>query len=365
MLDDLKVDQFPMGLFTTQAARLMDWSGNPDDPEWQKLIGEIQAKAMPAWVGRLLAYKDEEIHTERKKREAAQASADAARSELDKELTGGDDLRQARDAAAADAERARAELSGLKEAVAEARSQNEKINEQLVKAEKKGAATGSRLPAWGVVAASLAALIAGAGGTYVFQSVPTQKLAADAAAKVELARTEHAATVETLRAEKAKAEERAERLLAEADKARAERNATDEQIAKLKVELDTTQRQLGYERNRAEGAEASLKNISPTQLQKENQAEDVRQQIAQARELGFSVTMGQLFDPRTFNARDWSNNPSATVQRCAQSCLESPSCQAFDYTSSTSTGCRHFRYIYGDYTDAVDGIVAHKQQTRR
>ena len=35
MLDNLRVNQFPMGLFTTQAARLMDWTGNGDDAEWK------------------------------------------------------------------------------------------------------------------------------------------------------------------------------------------------------------------------------------------------------------------------------------------------------------------------------------------
>ena len=238
MLDDLRVDQFPMGLFNTQAARLMDWTGDPDDPEWKKLIGEIQSNAMPAWVGRLLAYKDEELRTERKKRESAQASGDAARNELEKEIGSIDDLRRARDAATSDAERARAEVDGVKIALEESKAKADDLAARLSAAEtaaaKQGATAKNRAPAWLLTASSLVSLAAGAAAVYIFQVVPNQQLADNASTKIELAKTEAAATIQRLRGEKKEAEERARARQLEADQARIERNAAEMQITKLK-----------------------------------------------------------------------------------------------------------------------------------
>ena len=74
---------------------------------------------------------------------------------------------------------------------------------------KQGATAKNRLPAWALTASSLVSLTAGAAAVYIFHAVPNQQLADNAAAKIELARTESTATIDTLRAEKKEAEERA------------------------------------------------------------------------------------------------------------------------------------------------------------
>lgn len=198
LLDPLRVDQFPMGLFNTQAARLMDWTGNGEDAEWRKLVSELQAKAMPAWVARQLALREEEVGAERKKREAAQARGDAAHAQLEKEIAGFDDLRRAREAALVEAEKARAELAGLKEALEAAKTQNEDLSGRLAAVERMGAAHRGGVPMWGLVLGLMGAAGLGAGGLYVFHAAPMKAVMeadssrATTALETELSRTKAA-----------------------------------------------------------------------------------------------------------------------------------------------------------------------------
>lgn len=135
MLDLLRVEQFPIGLFNTQAARLIEWSGDGDDPEWRKLLTEIENKLMPVWAARRIAGLDAELKAEGRRRETAQAGEDAAEAQLAQEIAKQGQLRRDRERAQADTETARAELSGIKEALDTARAQNNDVAERLASAE--------------------------------------------------------------------------------------------------------------------------------------------------------------------------------------------------------------------------------------
>jgi TIR domain len=65
LLETITAEQFPMGLYTQQAANLADWKGDPDCPEWNKLLREVEAKLAPHWVKRQLAELEAELVAER------------------------------------------------------------------------------------------------------------------------------------------------------------------------------------------------------------------------------------------------------------------------------------------------------------
>ena len=112
LLDPLRVEQFPMGLFNTQAARLHEWSGNGDDPEWKKLLLEIENKAMPAWAGRRMEYFAAELRAESQRRETAEAKEDSVEAQLRQEIQKQRQLRRDRERAQAETETARAGIGG-------------------------------------------------------------------------------------------------------------------------------------------------------------------------------------------------------------------------------------------------------------
>ena len=263
MLDDLRVDQFPMGLFTTQAARLMTWTGNGDDAEWRKLVTELQAKAMPAWVTRQLALKDEEVTTERKKREAAQARGDAAHTQLEKEIAGHDDLRRAREQALAEAEKARAELAGVKEAFGSSKAQaddiraerekataeaekaresiatlkeslssaekhNEDMTGRLAAVERMSAAHRSGIPAWGMALGLIGSLALGAGSTYVMQTASATKQESELLKAWQSEREER---------DKAEADRVAREMRVEAERVASEERAANVEAARVAREV--------------------------------------------------------------------------------------------------------------------------------
>jgi TIR domain/PAN domain len=177
LLDDLRVNQFPMGLFMTQAARLTDWSGAGDDPEWQKLLAEIETKATPHWLERKLHAYRAEVAAERKRREAAQSSEDAAEAQLAKEIASQGQLRRDREDAIKRAEAAAAESRGLKQALSAVEAQVQDLQGRLAQSEYVGAVRSNGVPLWGRVPSALAGLLIGAASIYVIQAVsPTTEL---------------------------------------------------------------------------------------------------------------------------------------------------------------------------------------------
>jgi hypothetical protein len=183
LLDPLRVEQFPMGLFNTQAARLHEWSGNDDDPEWKKLLFEIENKAMPAWAGRRMENLAGELRAESLRRKTAEAKEDSAEAQLRQEIQQQGQLRRDRErvqaeteAARAEAEAARAELAGVKEALDAATVHNSDMAGRLASAESLAASATKRFP----LLALLVALGLGAGVAYVGQEAVWTKRAAQA-----------------------------------------------------------------------------------------------------------------------------------------------------------------------------------------
>jgi hypothetical protein len=169
LLDPLRVEQFPMGLFNTQAARLYEWSGDGGDPEWKKLLAEIENKAMPAWAGRRMEYLAAEVRAESQRRETAEAKEDGVEAQLRQEMQKQRQLRGDRQQAQAETEAARAELAGVKEALDAAKLQNSDIVGRLAAAENLAASAGKRFPPWTLLVAVVLALGVGASVTYFQQ----------------------------------------------------------------------------------------------------------------------------------------------------------------------------------------------------
>ena len=47
LIDPLTASQFPMGLYSVQAANLVGWSGHDDNAEWRKLLREVELRIKP------------------------------------------------------------------------------------------------------------------------------------------------------------------------------------------------------------------------------------------------------------------------------------------------------------------------------
>jgi hypothetical protein len=61
LLEPLTAEQFPMGLYSQQAANLSGWSGDYSQDEWRKLQRAFEAKLMPAWVRRQIDELEAEL----------------------------------------------------------------------------------------------------------------------------------------------------------------------------------------------------------------------------------------------------------------------------------------------------------------
>ena len=73
-LDVLRKTQIPDGLRPDKEILLAHSQFTETDPEWQKLLDEIQAKVTPQWVQTLLVDRDQEIAQERERTQAALAN---------------------------------------------------------------------------------------------------------------------------------------------------------------------------------------------------------------------------------------------------------------------------------------------------
>ena len=178
LLDPLRVEQFPMGLFNTQAARLHEWSGNGDDPEWKKLLSEIENKAMPAWAGRRMENLAAEMRAESLRRKTAEAREDSAEAQLRREIQKQAQLRRDRERVQAEMEAARAELAEVKEALDATTVHNSDLVERLASAEAASAT--KRIPLRALLVPIILALGVGAGVAYFGQEAVWTKRAAQA-----------------------------------------------------------------------------------------------------------------------------------------------------------------------------------------
>jgi hypothetical protein len=65
MLDAIAADQFPMGLYTVQAANLCAWTGDTDSGDWQNVLREVESRLSPPWIRRTLDVLEAELVSER------------------------------------------------------------------------------------------------------------------------------------------------------------------------------------------------------------------------------------------------------------------------------------------------------------
>jgi hypothetical protein len=72
LLAPLTPEQFPMGLYTTQAVNLIHWRGEPGDENWVQLTREIEARVAPRWIRNRLLGLENEIRTEQTRRQIAE-----------------------------------------------------------------------------------------------------------------------------------------------------------------------------------------------------------------------------------------------------------------------------------------------------
>jgi hypothetical protein len=113
LLEPLTVDQFPMGLYTQQAANLADWKGDFDHAEWRKLRREIAFKLTPAWVLGQINQLEAELVAERARREAAEGRDRMLQAQISKEVQEQLKLKRERDQALEEVDALRATVEKL------------------------------------------------------------------------------------------------------------------------------------------------------------------------------------------------------------------------------------------------------------
>jgi hypothetical protein len=111
LLEPLRADQFPMGLYMQQAAVLSGWEGNRGHEGWSKLQKEIEAKLTPAWVQRQIHELEAELVAERARRAALEGRDKANQAQIVKEAQARQELQIERDKAHDEAEALKAKLA--------------------------------------------------------------------------------------------------------------------------------------------------------------------------------------------------------------------------------------------------------------
>lgn len=97
LLDPLTVEQFPMGLYSTQGADLTNWTGGEQEQSWSTLKQQVEFKLTPLWVRRLIDGMEAELVAERARREGAERRDRTLRDQIIKEAQAQQQLRHERD----------------------------------------------------------------------------------------------------------------------------------------------------------------------------------------------------------------------------------------------------------------------------
>jgi len=99
ILDPLRAQQFPMGLYAAEGANLGSWDGDAADTSWINLQHEIEAKLTPLWVRRITDALEAELVAERARREAAKHNDRVLREQIATEEQAQQELRRELDQA--------------------------------------------------------------------------------------------------------------------------------------------------------------------------------------------------------------------------------------------------------------------------
>jgi hypothetical protein len=119
ILEQLTIEQFPIGLYAQQAANLIDWNGDFDAPEWRKLRREVEAKLTPSWIRQSIDELEAELIAERARRERAERRDEVFQAQIVKEAQAQQDLRRERDKAVEDVAALRSAVQELSRALSE------------------------------------------------------------------------------------------------------------------------------------------------------------------------------------------------------------------------------------------------------
>src|SRR5262245_43515259 len=155
LLENLGASEFPMGMWSTQGANLASFTGGAADPEWQKLLREIEARLTPPWARRAMDGLEAQLVAERARREAAERRDSALQSQITVEAQAQQELKRERDhaqgevaalkAQLAEAARARAEVDARAVSVAQQRNQAEMLQAALEETKQQAARNEAQL----------------------------------------------------------------------------------------------------------------------------------------------------------------------------------------------------------------------------
>lgn len=152
LIEELRADQFPMGLYSVQGAKLTDWTPGTPSAEWDKLQAEVEAKLTPLWVSAKLHNAEAATLAEQARREAAESRIRALQGQLAKEAREQRASENGREAAEARLKDASAVLANLQrdnqalgDKLAEARERVASLERELQAAESRGAQAMVRL----------------------------------------------------------------------------------------------------------------------------------------------------------------------------------------------------------------------------
>jgi hypothetical protein len=85
LIDDLHPEEFPLGLYASQCAKLIHWSGDPHEDAWVRLHREIEDRLTPAWVKQGIDRLEAGYFAEQTRREAAEKRNKVLRDQIEKE----------------------------------------------------------------------------------------------------------------------------------------------------------------------------------------------------------------------------------------------------------------------------------------
>jgi hypothetical protein len=175
LLEPLTAAQFPMGMYTQQAANLVDWGGDLNDPVWGNLRREVENKLVPRWMQQRMDELEAELLAERGRREAVQSRNKALQIQISKEAQGHLDLRDERDKAIDEVVALRATVQQLNRALSEAEKATAQQSRRANEADSRRQAIERRLEAAlrhaAEVKSDADANVSSAGRMYVRQNV--------------------------------------------------------------------------------------------------------------------------------------------------------------------------------------------------
>src|ERR1043166_6371925 len=163
LLEPLTAAQFPMGMYSQQAANLVDWRGDLNDAAWGNLRREVETKLVPRWMQQRLDELEAELIAERARREGAESRNKALRAQIAKGAQGDEDLRHERDKAIDEVTALRTTVEDLNRALSEAEERTAQESQRANKADSRRQTVERQLEAAFTRAAEAEARASGAG----------------------------------------------------------------------------------------------------------------------------------------------------------------------------------------------------------